>query len=1402
MEKILLKKIFSLSLLNRKILLPSILLFCFISSFSATYYSRQTGNWTANTSWNTDAVFGPGGTQAAAGAYPGSAAGDIAIIGDGGAAGVITISYPTNTANSLASVTMQDDAVLTFGNNSRTLTTTGNFTINGTNSITGGNANRVFNVGGTFNVSAGATCDIGGITLTVTGVTTINGTVTFSVNTGPKTFSSAVTINSGGIIDFTSGQTITLSASLTMNGTAIIGSASTNTTGTVNVGTTFTVSAGATASIGRCVLNITSTTDINGTLTFAASATGAKTFSGNLTINNGAIIDFTVASTLTLSSGLIMNGTATLSSAATTATGTINAGTTFTVSAGATASIGRITLSVTSASDISGTLTITNTTGTKTLTGNVTIGTAGNITFSAAETLTMSNGLTTNPGAIIGGGTAVGIITVGGTFTSASGGTTTLNGNLTFSAAGLAVPGTAVLSATASTNDISISGNWNITSTDPDPFREGTCSVTLNGTSGTQIISNPLGTETFYNLFVTNTSATVPAIQTNAHITVTNDFDHTSGSTIDLNSKNLTIAGAATGAQTISFTSGVIMTSVAGSSITITETNTLSVDWLNYRTGDATNGVPITLTSSNSTWEGSTFYGTTNFTKTGSTSESFSGGNIFYGPCTFTTNAGANRWRMGDDSASPDIFYNGTFTHNGSSNFILCANSTGNEFYGTTNITSTSSGGVYIGRVNGTPTSSSSTFHGPVVVTVALTGNVTFAEGATGYTGSVTFESTIQINSAASSTGDIYFGNNANSTVTLTNNAGQFIAGTISGRTSIYLRNVTQNGTALIQTISGPSNSKIFCGSTGTPNLPCTFNAGVVFSTDSVTIAQTTFNGNATITGSSYFVTSYSSYNGTTNTLQQNGSGNGASAGGNVFAAATTTTIIANGTGYIRFGNTVGDDFNGNVIFNQLNTGSLAPAYNATSTFAGNISTVGTSTAITFASAANGRVTIDGSSNQTINGAPAQSPVIKRLTMATSANATFTLNVPLNISSGGDLTMTTGKIITTTTNILTLDDETTTTTVGNSSSYVDGPMQYEMTTNSATRSILNFPVGKSADWRPVSLQVANNVNTSYTYRAEAFNQDAESLNWTKPSTIDTVSWVRYWDVDRYLTSTMVSTPSTNLRTTVGTNEPIITLYFGSNDYVKDGANLTICKNTSAALTTWIDIGGTGAPAYSGGTNLTGSVTSTSSPTAFNSFSRFTIASRTTGWNPLPVKLLSFTATPHNSSVELNWTTVTEINNDFFTVERSSDGADFENIGIVDGAGNNTSVLDYSLTDDNPYKGSSYYRLKQTDFDGKYTYSDIVAVKFDNTNNFIFNVYPNPANAGNNLNLSIEGNVGEEILVVVCDMVGKESFSKIMVIQTEGKNVYAIDESKKLSPGIYIIIATSNQNVYSKKLIIK
>jgi Secretion system C-terminal sorting domain len=102
--------------------------------------------------------------------------------------------------------------------------------------------------------------------------------------------------------------------------------------------------------------------------------------------------------------------------------------------------------------------------------------------------------------------------------------------------------------------------------------------------------------------------------------------------------------------------------------------------------------------------------------------------------------------------------------------------------------------------------------------------------------------------------------------------------------------------------------------------------------------------------------------------------------------------------------------------------------------------------------------------------------------------------------------------------------------------------------------------------------------------------------------------------------------------------------------------------------------------------------------------------------PLPVEMIDFDATDQNNKSILKWTTASETNNDFFTIERSADGRNFENIGETKGAGNSSHEITYTFTDAHPVPGINYYRIKQTDYDGQFSYSEIRSVRHTGLSN--------------------------------------------------------------------------------------
>mgnify|MGYP000505594530 CR=1 FL=1 len=178
---------------------------------------------------------------------------------------------------------------------------------------------------------------------------------------------------------------------------------------------------------------------------------------------------------------------------------------------------------------------------------------------------------------------------------------------------------------------------------------------------------------------------------------------------------------------------------------------------------------------------------------------------------------------------------------------------------------------------------------------------------------------------------------------------------------------------------------------------------------------------------------------------------------------------------------------------------------------------------------------------------------------------------------------------------------------------------------------------------------------------------------------------------------------------------------------------------------------------------------------------------------LPIELLSFQVyLDVNGSVKLQWITASEINNDYFNIERSRDGTNWDSFLIIDGAGNSSSTINYNSFDVKPYPGLSYYRLKQVDFDGSYSYSDVRSVNFDK--NLVVSAYPNPAQSDVTILInSITGGIAE---IIVYDLTGRNVYiSNLEVVA--GIHEYNLDFSK-LPSGSYVLnIDLVNQKTYAQ-----
>jgi Secretion system C-terminal sorting domain len=165
---------------------------------------------------------------------------------------------------------------------------------------------------------------------------------------------------------------------------------------------------------------------------------------------------------------------------------------------------------------------------------------------------------------------------------------------------------------------------------------------------------------------------------------------------------------------------------------------------------------------------------------------------------------------------------------------------------------------------------------------------------------------------------------------------------------------------------------------------------------------------------------------------------------------------------------------------------------------------------------------------------------------------------------------------------------------------------------------------------------------------------------------------------------------------------------------------------------------------------------------------------------VPVTLSKWEAQKNNNTVICNWTTEQEINTADFTVERSTDAVHFTAIDTQPAAGNSSSKKDYSFTDKEPVNGTNFYRLKTTDINGQWKWSNIVAIKFDKGFTAL-SVYPNPAK--DILFVETDNKVKEDVAIIITDVTGKTVWLQRKVL--EGHLAFSINVST-LPKAIYTI----------------
>jgi hypothetical protein len=301
-------------------------------------------------------------------------------------------------------------------------------------------------------------------------------------------------------------------------------------------------------------------------------------------------------------------------------------------------------------------------------------------------------------------------------------------------------------------------------------------------------------------------------------------------------------------------------------------------------------------------------------------------------------------------------------------------------------------------------------------------------------------------------------------------------------------------------------------------------------------------------------------------------------------------------------------------------------------------------------------------------------------------NSKFTLGNNLTISNS--LTLTNG-IVKTNNNVLILSAGSTVSGASNSS-HVNGNVR------KVGNTAFTFPVGNDSLNAPISMSAPSDIADHFTASYSQADPQSVYNNSTLAGGLLSLGHVEYWLLER----------------TNGNSNVFVTLNWDTsrNSNIIDLNSATAAHWNGSA---WTNAGRTGGVT---GTIKSGTVTSS----LVTSFSPFAIGASS---QTLALALINFTALRNNQVADLAWQTSNETNTDYFDIERSTDGDTWVKIGSTKAIGNGNGINTYKFTDAYPINGDDYYRLKQFDISGTFSYSPVRMIHFDASQNLL--VYPSP-----------------------------------------------------------------------------
>jgi hypothetical protein len=369
-----------------------------------------------------------------------------------------------------------------------------------------------------------------------------------------------------------------------------------------------------------------------------------------------------------------------------------------------------------------------------------------------------------------------------------------------------------------------------------------------------------------------------------------------------------------------------------------------------------------------------------------------------------------------------------------------------------------------------------------------------------------------------------------------------------------------------------------------------------------------------------------------------------------------------------------------------------------------------------------------------------------------TSSSTFELTSDLIIKDS--LILSSGKIKTSNSSILIIEDGAFI-KGGDADSYIEGPIIKKGATINVP---FTFPVGDEKNYAPMTITPESTLNSA-EYKVQYYS-DPPPFGVIY---LNNISGSEYWEMTK----------------SAGTPDADITLswYDADAQGIQDLNDLVVAGLLGGD---WVSYGNGGTTGTTG-SNGSGTIINNlaSDPPPFGVI-YFTLGS-TTGLNALPVELNSFQAIQQDSHAFLHWETASERNTSHFSIERSTNGVDFKEIGIVQGRGDATFARQYSFKDITPENGVNYYRLKIIDHDYTFEYSNIEVIIFEAAP--VIKLFPNPVEKTIQLE-GLNSNLGN-VLLEIFDRNGKLIFSNKISIN-DGRLQISTETVNIQNPGTYFL----------------